>query len=101
MFTGKLFKLGEPTYSCRECGMDNTCVLCVSCFKNSEHRFHKYKMGASTGGGCCDCGDIEAWKKAPFCDIHNLGSGKEGASFNPLPEDLSERTRVVFEAVLW
>lgn len=47
---GRVFKLGEPTYSCRECGMDNTCVLCVDCFKNSDHKFHKYKMGTSQGG---------------------------------------------------
>ena len=42
---GRVFKMGEPTYSCRECGMDSTCVLCVDCFKQSPHRHHKYKMG--------------------------------------------------------
>jgi E3 ubiquitin-protein ligase UBR2 len=42
---GRVFKMGEPTYSCRECGMDSTCVLCVDCFKQSAHRHHKYKMG--------------------------------------------------------
>ena len=31
---GKVFKGGEPVYSCRDCGMDGTCVLCVDCFKN-------------------------------------------------------------------
>ena len=30
---GKVFKIGEPTYSCRDCGLDPTCVLCVDCFK--------------------------------------------------------------------
>lgn len=70
---GRVFKVGEPTYSCRECGMDATCVLCVDCFKQSEHKNHKYKMGTSNGGGCCDCGDTEAWKKSPFCDIHIAG----------------------------
>lgn len=30
---GKVFKVGEPTYSCRDCGLDPTCVLCVDCFK--------------------------------------------------------------------
>ena len=38
---GKLFKMGEPTYSCRDCSHDPTCVLCVECFKNSEHRSHR------------------------------------------------------------
>lgn len=50
--------------------MDNTCVLCVECFKVSAHRHHKYKMGQSGGGGCCDCGDTEAWKRDPFCELH-------------------------------
>lgn len=33
---GRVFKLGEPTYSCRDCSSDPTCVLCVDCFK---HRY--------------------------------------------------------------
>ena len=32
---GKVFKFGEPTYACRDCGLDPTCVLCVDCFKVS------------------------------------------------------------------
>lgn len=67
---GRVFKMGEPTYSCRECGMDPTCVLCVNCFKQSAHKNHKYKMSTSSGGGCCDCGDNEAWKRDPYCDEH-------------------------------
>lgn len=31
---GRVFKNGEPTYSCRECATDPTCVLCVDCFQN-------------------------------------------------------------------
>ena len=31
---GRVFKSGEPTYSCRDCGLDPTCVLCVDCFTN-------------------------------------------------------------------
>lgn len=69
---GRVFKMGEPFYSCRECGMDPTCVLCVNCFKQSAHRRHKYKMGTSGGGGCCDCGDSEAWKQDPYCDEHTV-----------------------------
>ncbi|CAH1114121.1 unnamed protein product [Psylliodes chrysocephalus] len=97
---GRVFKLGEPTYSCRQCGMDPTCVLCVECFKHSEHRHHKYKMGTSRGGGCCDCGDPEAWKQAPFCTIHIAGISEEEQN-KSLPEDMKERARIVFKAVLW
>lgn len=67
---GRVFKCGEPTYSCRECSMDPTCVLCSNCFKKSSHRMHKYKMATSSGGGCCDCGDQEAWKKDYCCEDH-------------------------------
>lgn len=74
---GRVFKMNEPFYSCRECGMDPTCVLCVNCFKQSAHRHHKYKMGTSGGGGCCDCGDNEAWKQDHFCDEHKVSSTKK------------------------
>ncbi|XP_076237456.1 ubr1 ubiquitin ligase [Calliopsis andreniformis] len=98
---GKVFKMGDPTYNCRECGMDLTCVLCVDCFKQSAHRNHKYKMGTSSGGGCCDCGDTEAWKSEPFCNIHKAGSqAKESRGNNKLPGDIAERAVVTFEAVL-
>lgn len=97
---GRVFKMGEPTYSCRECGMDSTCVLCVDCFKQSTHRNHKYKMGTSNGGGCCDCGDTEAWKKEPFCKTHLAGIQFKATSGNRLPEDIAERAVATFKAVL-
>lgn len=97
---GKFFKVGEPTYICRECGMDPTCVLCVTCFKESAHQNHKYKIATSSGGGCCDCGDPEAWKKDPFCNIHLAGIQAKESLGNKLPEDIAERATATFEAVL-
>ena len=96
---GRVFKLGEPTYFCRECGKDTTCVLCAECFKHSLHRHHKYKMGTSQGGGCCDCGDVEAWKSHPLCDIHAKGAEQKTES-KGFPEDVAERARIAFEAIL-
>ncbi|KAL1459822.1 hypothetical protein WDU94_011775 [Cyamophila willieti] len=97
---GRVFKMGEPTYNCRECGMDATCVLCVDCFKKSTHRHHKYKMGTSNAGGCCDCGDVEAWKKEPYCDVHIIGTQKRHEAGSILPPDLAERARLTFSSVL-
>lgn len=108
---GRVFKNGEPTYCCRECGMDPTCVLCVSCFKQSSHRHHKYKMSTSHGGGCCDCGDPEAWKKDAYCDQHKAGLVRsEEAAANSststttttdgLPIATLQAAQVVLEAVL-
>ncbi|CAL1294338.1 unnamed protein product [Larinioides sclopetarius] len=99
---GKVFKSGEPTYSCRECGLDPTCVLCVDCFTHSEHRNHRYKMSTSGGGGYCDCGDEEAWKYYSFCNNHH-GKSQASEDANPLeklPPDLVERFRLVLKTVL-
>ncbi|XP_075941502.1 E3 ubiquitin-protein ligase UBR2 isoform X3 [Anarhichas minor] len=40
---GHVFKVGEPTYSCRECAADPTCVLCMKCFLESIHKEHRYR----------------------------------------------------------
>ena len=34
-------------------------------------------MATSSGGGYCDCGDVEAWKEAPFCEKHNINQQQE------------------------
>ncbi|CAB1343582.1 unnamed protein product [Coregonus sp. 'balchen'] len=49
-----------------ECAADPTCVLCMQCFLGSVHKEHRYRMTTSGGGGFCDCGDTEAWKKGPY-----------------------------------
>lgn len=41
---GRVFRNGEPTYSCRECASDPTCVMCYDCFSNSAHKLHKYRV---------------------------------------------------------
>uniref|UniRef100_A0A8C0B863 E3 ubiquitin-protein ligase n=1 Tax=Buteo japonicus TaxID=224669 RepID=A0A8C0B863_9AVES len=73
---GRVFKVGEPTYSCRDCAVDPTCVLCMECFLGSIHREHRYRMTTSGGGGFCDCGDTEAWKEGPYCQKHELNTSE-------------------------
>lgn len=69
---GHVFSKGETIYRCRTCGLDETCVMCVNCFKSSEHEGHDIYFHVSpTGGGCCDCGDSEAWKTDIKCKIHS------------------------------
>ena len=67
---GKIFKPMDFTYSCRDCGVDATCVMCAQCFEESEHVNHNYRMFQSSGGGTCDCGDNEAWTNAHACVKH-------------------------------
>ncbi|NXN30723.1 UBR1 ligase, partial [Nycticryphes semicollaris] len=99
---GKVFKGGETTYSCRDCAVDPTCVLCMDCFQNSIHKNHRYKMHSSTGGGFCDCGDTEAWKAGPLCTKHEpgaSGSTKENSECH-LNEEITEHSRRVFPSVI-
>lgn len=100
---GRVFKANEPTYSCRDCGLDPTCVLCVDCFKNSAHKTHRYKMSMSSGGGYCDCGDEGAWKTHAFCEVHlqaKIQASDGSTPMDKLPADLIDRMRFVMNAVL-
>ncbi|XP_066487271.1 E3 ubiquitin-protein ligase UBR1 isoform X2 [Tiliqua scincoides] len=99
---GKVFKGGETTYSCRDCAIDPTCVLCMDCFQNSIHKNHRYKMHTSTGGGFCDCGDKEAWKSGPLCTIHDpeAAGGTEENSECQLNEELIAQARKIFPSVI-
>ncbi|XP_036101829.1 E3 ubiquitin-protein ligase UBR1 isoform X8 [Molossus molossus] len=99
---GKVFKSGETTYSCRDCAIDPTCVLCMDCFQNSVHKNHRYKMHTSTGGGFCDCGDTEAWKTGPFCISHEPGTAgttKENLRCS-LNEEVIAQARKIFPSVI-
>ncbi|KAF4013393.1 hypothetical protein G4228_005121 [Cervus hanglu yarkandensis] len=96
---GRVFKVGEPTYSCRDCAVDPTCVLCMECFLGSIHRDHRYRMTTSGGGGFCDCGDTEAWKEGPYCQKHELNTYETEEEEDPLvhlSEDVIARTYNIF-----
>uniref|UniRef100_A0A3P8UV54 E3 ubiquitin-protein ligase n=1 Tax=Cynoglossus semilaevis TaxID=244447 RepID=A0A3P8UV54_CYNSE len=100
---GHVFKVGEPTYSCRECAADPTCVLCMQCFLGSVHKDHRYRMTTSAGGGFCDCGDCEAWKKGPYCQKHTPGDGSRDTEEDPvsqLPADQVARAHSIFFIIL-
>eukprot|EP01135_Chromosphaera_perkinsii_P001327 Nk52_evm54s164 gene=Nk52_evmTU54s164 len=100
---GHVFSKGEPTYQCIDCGMDATCVLCSECFQNGPHKSHNYRLSSSHGGGCCDCGDVEAWIKDASCSIHGRGMEND-ESVDPLetlPRYVVERAQALFRAILW
>ncbi|KAI8087544.1 hypothetical protein BDF21DRAFT_491976 [Thamnidium elegans] len=89
---GHVFRKGEPVYRCRNCGLDDTCVFCSKCFHATNHDGHDILFSVSPGsGGCCDCGDPEAWKVPLQCKIHtsdkannyNDEIGSERATIEP------------------
>ncbi|XP_034283591.1 E3 ubiquitin-protein ligase UBR2 isoform X2 [Pantherophis guttatus] len=96
---GRVFKVGEPTYSCRDCAVDSTCVLCMECFLGSVHREHRYRMTTSGGGGFCDCGDTEAWKEGSYCQKHEHSTSETEEDEDPivrLPEDMITKVYGIF-----
>ncbi|XP_026856016.2 E3 ubiquitin-protein ligase UBR1 isoform X2 [Electrophorus electricus] len=98
---GRVFKEGETVYSCRDCAIDPTCVFCMDCFQSSVHKGHRYKMHASSGGGFCDCGDLEAWKTGPWCSQHDPGTSVAMETDECVLEvGLQERAFMLFQVLL-
>ncbi|GMR54164.1 hypothetical protein PMAYCL1PPCAC_24359 [Pristionchus mayeri] len=95
---GYVFKEGEPTFSCRECATDPTCVLCQECFSQSVHRNHKYRMYTSNGSGYCDCGDVDAWTAHYACTTHSPDNAVNVPT--TIPDHLLPRLRSITTVVL-
>ncbi|KAG4303586.1 hypothetical protein PCK1_000104 [Pneumocystis canis] len=88
---GHVFKKEEALYHCRNCAVDDTCVLCSKCFRSSDHNGHDTMMNLNTkGGGCCDCGDPDAWKVDINCSIHSQKASNHDKLFSKSLEELSD-----------
>ncbi|CAG8445258.1 4966_t:CDS:2 [Diversispora eburnea] len=89
---GHVFRKGEGVYRCRNCALDDTCVFCSRCFHATNHEGHDVSFSINTGsGGCCDCGDPEAWKKPINCCYHSSDSIQKSKDINQdeqIPLDL-------------
>uniref|UniRef100_A0A7S4S346 E3 ubiquitin-protein ligase n=1 Tax=Ditylum brightwellii TaxID=49249 RepID=A0A7S4S346_9STRA len=74
------FRRNDIVWVCRTCQSDETCVLCHACYSHSNHEGHDVAFYHAQAGGCCDCGDPDAWDPAGFCDRHgpNVADGIEG-----------------------
>ncbi|KAI9673882.1 MAG: hypothetical protein M1817_002088 [Caeruleum heppii] len=104
---GHIFKSGEATYRCKTCSVDDTCVLCSRCFDSSDHAGHMIFVSISPGNsGCCDCGDLEAWRRPVNCAIHTAlpdpSHPSMGSSSKPshLPQKLVESIRMTIARAL-
>ncbi|XP_050384189.1 E3 ubiquitin-protein ligase PRT6 [Argentina anserina] len=80
---GAVWGHNDIAFRCKTCEHDPTCAICVPCFKNGNHKDHDYSI-IYTGGGCCDCGDVTAWKRQGFCSKH-----KGAEQIQPLPEEFA------------
>jgi hypothetical protein len=88
---GYVFQRGDIAWNCRTCQADPTCVICDDCFRRSDHKDHEVFFHRTTPGGCCDCGDLEAWKIEGCCDLHRPDSAKAAP---PSTDDPLEAVRM-------
>lgn len=45
--------------------------MCARCFRATNHQNHTVTFYiAQQSGGCCDCGDVEAWRYPIGCPLH-------------------------------
>ncbi|KAM7274780.1 hypothetical protein ACFE04_016646 [Oxalis oulophora] len=84
----------DIAYRCLTCGVHEHCVVCVTCFENGNHQDHAYFV-IHDRGGCCDCGDVTAWKREGFCSNH----GSEDIQIQSLEDELAICVEPVIDAL--
>merc|ERR1719317_1768268 len=60
---------GEPAFQCKTCASDPTVIMCVDCFRDSDHDGHEYILHQARGG-MCDCGDQTSFDIGGLCKWH-------------------------------
>ena len=81
------FRKNDIVWVCRTCQADETCVLCHACWSDSDHIGHDTSFYHAQAGGCCDCGDPDAWDPAGFCSKHGPSTETGDGSIDVLPDD--------------
>ncbi|CAM9996518.1 unnamed protein product, partial [Ectocarpus fasciculatus] len=90
------FLKNDIVWICKDCQADETCVLCNDCFRSSDHEGHEVYFYHAQAGGCCDCGDPDAWDSRGFCSQHGLDNRDP---LQELPEGIITAGTTVMAAV--
>lgn len=72
-------------------------MLCNECYIASDHEGHEVYFYHSAAGGCCDCGDSDAWSTAGFCNKHGK---KHDDPVSFLPLEMKTRANQICNAVI-
>ncbi|CEG37028.1 hypothetical protein L917_15713 [Plasmopara halstedii] len=98
---GAIFSADEIAYSCRNCQLDTTCVMCKNCFTLSNHSGHDVYFQRTTAGSSCDCGDVHAWKQSGFCSRHKgTVMSKTEIKKQKLPKQLAQTAPIIIDTVV-
>jgi Putative zinc finger in N-recognin (UBR box) len=98
------FKKNDIVWMCRTCQADETCAMCHACYNKSDHEGHDVAFFHAEEGGCCDCGDPDAWDPKGFCSDHGTPKGGVGAAQQSIEDQLApgmvSRVRGIVPAIM-
>ena len=92
------FRKNDIVWVCRTCQSDETCVLCHACYSQSDHQGHDVAFYHAQAGGCCDCGDPDAWDPRGFCSRHGpcvMSEGSQGGITGKIVEGAGQIVEAV------
>ena len=94
----KVLKAGDVAWKCEDCEKDSTCIICQECFEKSNHKGHRVWLKTNVGG-CCDCGDPDAWDEHGFCSDHKGFAASSEAMLSQLPKQVRDNSPIVFSSL--
>jgi len=94
----KQMAYGDVAWRCLDCEKDPTCIICSSCFEKSDHTGHRVQLKRNVGG-CCDCGDPEAWDPDHFCSDHKGYDQSPEEILGKLPKNIKNSADQVFTEI--
>ena len=96
----KQLAAGDVAWKCLDCENDETAVQCGECFDSADHAGHRIQLKRNVGG-CCDCGDGDAWKPQGNCKKHKgIKNQIPSEILTKLPESIRRSGHSVFTSVI-
>jgi len=89
---GRALKEDTIAWSCSDCGLNSSAIICHECYINSNHENHRVSIRRGIKGGRCVCGDSDVWAPSGSCSQHSQDSVDEiGAPENMLTKQIRAR----------
>ncbi|CDW74007.1 zinc finger family protein [Stylonychia lemnae] len=94
----KTLRSGDVAWKCEDCELDPTCIICQECFEKGNHKGHRVWLKKNVGG-CCDCGDPDAWRENGFCSDHKGYEASSEQLLQNLPNYVKSSSKEVFRSI--